>query len=131
MMIIKPLYDIAEAGTHWWATYSRHHKEKLEIVTLTYDSYLLVTDNGPLDIVGMQTDDTVILGDRRFNNRESQEITFKSKTKTELKKRTAITFNESITTRSEDNIVTITQKEQDKKLLLVNISEDIKQQYLK
>jgi len=53
-------------------------------------------------------------------------MTFKSKTKTELKKRTVIVFNGSITTRSEDNIVTITQKKQDKKLLLVNISEDIK-----
>ena len=53
-------------------------------------------------------------------------MTFKSKAKTELKKGTVITFNGSIITRSEDNIITITQKEQDKKLLLVNISEDIK-----
>jgi len=93
---------------------------------LTYDPCLLVTDNGPLDIMSMQTDDTVILGDRSFNNRESQKIVFKSKVKTELKKRTVITFNESITTRSEDNIIIIKQKEQGKKLLLVNISEDIK-----
>jgi len=71
MVVIKPLYGIAEAGTHWWATYSRYHKEKLGMVTLTYDPCLLVTDNGPLGIVGMQTDDTVILGDRRFNDRES------------------------------------------------------------
>ena len=86
MMIIKPLYDIAEAGIHWWATYSRYHKEKLEIVTLTYDSYLLVTDNNPLNIVGIQTDDTVILRNKRFNNRKSYEIVFKFKIKTELKR---------------------------------------------
>ena len=53
MVIIKPLYGIAEAGTHWWVTYSRYYKEKLEIITLTYDSCLLVTDNGPLDIVNI------------------------------------------------------------------------------
>jgi len=111
MIVIKPLYDIAEAETHWWTTYSRHHKEKLEIVTSTYDSYLLVTDNGPLDIISIQTDNTVILRDRSFNDRESQEIIFKSKAKTELKKETVIVFNEFITTRSEDNIITIKQKE--------------------
>jgi hypothetical protein len=66
-----------------------------------------VIDNGPLDIVNMQTDDTVILKDRRFNNRKLQKIVFKSKAKIELKKRIVIIFNESITTRSKDNIVTI------------------------
>ena len=70
-----------------------------------------MTDNDPLGIMNMQTDNTIILGDRSFNDRESQEIVFKSKAKTELKKRTAIVFNGSITTRSEDNIVTIKQKE--------------------
>ena len=25
MVVLKPPYGIAEAGTHWWATYSRHH----------------------------------------------------------------------------------------------------------
>ena len=80
------------------------------MITLTYDPCLLVTDNGPLGIMSMQTDNTVILGNRRFNDRESQKIVFKSKAKTELKKRTVIIFNESITTRSEDNIITITQK---------------------
>jgi len=80
------------------------------MVTLTYDLYLLVTDNDPLGIVSMQTDDTVILRNRSFNNRESQKIMFKSKAKTELKKRTVITFNESITTHSKNNIITIKQK---------------------
>jgi hypothetical protein len=126
MVVVKPLYSIIEVEIHWWTTYSRYHKEKLEIVTLTYDPCLLVTDNSPLGIVGMQTDDTVILRNRRFNNRKSQKIVFKSKTKIELKKRIAITFNESITTRSEDNIVTIKQKKQGKKLLLVDILGDIK-----
>ena len=80
------------------------------MITLTYDSYLLVTDNNPLDIMSIQTDNTIILKNRRFNNRESQKIVFKFKAKTELKKKTVIIFNESITTRSENNIITIKQK---------------------
>jgi uncharacterized membrane protein len=77
------------------------------MVILMYDPYLLVIDNGSLDIIGMQTDNTIILKHRRFNNRKLQKIVFKFKAKIELKKRTVIAFNESITIRSEDNIVTI------------------------
>jgi hypothetical protein len=130
MVVIKPLYGIAEAGTHWWATYSQHHKERLGMVTSTYDPCLMVTDNGPLGIVGMQTDDTIILGDKTFNERESQEMTFKCKVKTELKKGTALTFNGCIVTRSDDNVVIVKQKAQGNKLLLVDTTRDIKQQYL-
>ncbi|KAK1958699.1 hypothetical protein LY78DRAFT_532682, partial [Colletotrichum sublineola] len=43
MQVIKPLYGIAEAGTHWWATYSRHHRENLEMDTSTFDPCLLIS----------------------------------------------------------------------------------------
>jgi len=68
----------------------------------------------------MQTDNTVILEDKIFNERESQKIIFKYKAKTELKRGTVIIFNEYIATRDNDDVIIITQKEQDKKLLLVN-----------
>jgi hypothetical protein len=29
LRVIKPLYGIAEAGVHWWATYHKHHCENL------------------------------------------------------------------------------------------------------
>ena len=45
MTIIKPLYGIAETGTHWWATYSKHHREKLLMTTSTYDPYFLILIN--------------------------------------------------------------------------------------
>ena len=70
MMVVKPLYSIAEAGTYWWATYSRHYKEKLGMVTSTYNSCLLVTNNSPLGIIDIQTDNTVILEDNSFNDLE-------------------------------------------------------------
>ena len=79
----------------------------------------------------MQTDNTVILRDETFNKLKSQKIVFKYKAKTELKRGTAIIFNEYIATRNNDDVITVTQKEQGKKLLLVNTTRDIKQQYLK
>jgi hypothetical protein len=42
MVVIKSLYGIAEAGTHWWAIYSKHYKDKLFMTTSTYDPCLLV-----------------------------------------------------------------------------------------
>ena len=43
MVVIKPLYRILEASTHWWATYYKHHREKLSIETSIYDLCLLIT----------------------------------------------------------------------------------------
>lgn len=31
MTFVEPQYGIAEARTHWWATYHTHHKDKLQI----------------------------------------------------------------------------------------------------
>jgi N-glycosylase/DNA lyase len=43
MVVIKPLYRLAEAGTHWWATYSNYYKIKLAMKTSTYNPYLLIS----------------------------------------------------------------------------------------
>ncbi|KAM4061436.1 cwf18 domain containing protein [Hirsutella rhossiliensis] len=71
-----PLYGIAEAGVHWFRTYQQHHLEKLDMSTSTYDSCLLISNTGPdtLGIVGMQTDDTLILGTNNFSTREEEEL---------------------------------------------------------
>jgi len=42
---MKPLYGIAEVGIHWWVTYYKHHYKKLNIITSTYNAYLLITNN--------------------------------------------------------------------------------------
>src|ERR1700712_1278356 len=76
MVVLKPLYGVPEAGTHWWATYHRHHKEKLSMVTSTYDPCLLITTTeNAFGIVGMQTDDTLILGSEEFSILENDELT--------------------------------------------------------
>src|SRR5436305_10836267 len=75
MSVRKPLYGIPEAGTHWWATYYKHHKEKLSMVTSTYDPCLLVsTKKDTFGVVGMQTDDTLILASTAFAELEDNEL---------------------------------------------------------
>src|SRR6266567_5622364 len=67
MVMFKPLYGIAEAGTYWWATYSKYYKEKLLMTTSTFNPYFLITTMGtPFGIVGMQTNNIIILGDDQF-----------------------------------------------------------------
>jgi len=54
MVILKPLYGIAEAGTHWWATYSKYYKEKLLITTSIFNPCFLITTTGTLfGIIGI------------------------------------------------------------------------------
>jgi hypothetical protein len=64
MVIVKSLYEIAEAGTHWWATYSKHHRDKLLMITSTYDPCFLISiTEDQFGVIGMQTDDIIILAD--------------------------------------------------------------------
>ncbi|KID80982.1 Reverse transcriptase, RNA-dependent DNA polymerase [Metarhizium guizhouense ARSEF 977] len=75
MVVVKPLYGIAEAGTHWWATYFNHHRENLRMTTSTFDPCLLVTTTRDcFGITGMQTDDTLGLGDQRFFDLEEEQL---------------------------------------------------------
>ena len=72
--VIKLLYNVTEVGNHWFATYHMHHKEKLEMIKSTYNLYLLFRSK-PLRIVGMQTNDTLILADNNFASTKKKAIT--------------------------------------------------------
>ncbi|OXV09105.1 hypothetical protein Egran_03132, partial [Elaphomyces granulatus] len=75
MRIEKPLYGIPEAGTHWFRTYHRHHSDKLFMVQSTYDPCLLHTEKeGLFGVVGMQTDDTLFVGNKAFAELENDEL---------------------------------------------------------
>ncbi|KAI2610607.1 hypothetical protein GGR54DRAFT_374663 [Hypoxylon sp. NC1633] len=74
MVVRKPFYGIAEAGTHWWATYFNHHKDKLGMVTSTYDPCLLVSSTNEFAVVGLQPDDTIGLTNETFNAMEEDEL---------------------------------------------------------
>lgn len=73
MKVIKPLYGVPEAGNHWFATYHRHHTEALGMTESTYDSCFLFKHQ-PLGLVGLQTDDTLILADDAFATDEEEAI---------------------------------------------------------
>ena len=65
--MLKLLYRIVEAGTYWWATYSKHYKEKLLMITFIFDlCFLITTIKTPFRIISIQTNDTIILGDDQF-----------------------------------------------------------------
>lgn len=138
MKVIKPLYGIAEAGTHWWATYSRHHRERLQMETSTYDPCLLIStaENEDFACVGMQTDDTLGLSDAEFSIREDKELAdaaFTAKPKQLLGVSSPLIFNGGIVSLTEDGILTLRQKDQGKKIDLIDVNaeeNEAKRQYV-
>lgn len=75
MRIHKPLYNIPEAGTHGCGTCIRHHCEKLSMNQSTYDPCLLYLDKqGLFGVVGMQTNDTLILANDTLAKLEDEQL---------------------------------------------------------
>ena len=133
MRVVKPLYGLAEAGTHWWATYFKHHKEKLQMETSTYDPCLLITKGNEkqrFGIVGIQTDDTIILASPEFSDLEEKELIFTAKPKEQLTAVNPLIFNGCVLTK-EGNDLIMRQKEQGKKINLIDLNTfDFKEQYI-
>ncbi|KAF7577809.1 hypothetical protein PtrM4_020490 [Pyrenophora tritici-repentis] len=134
--VIKPLYGIAEAGVHWWTTYHGHHCKELDMATSTYDPCLLITnsdDAGIFGIVGMQTDDTLMLGTPAFSSREEKKIQkaeFRSKPKARLTPEVQLDFNGCTLTMDASRVLTLRQKGQGGRIRLVDIrAPDRAQQY--
>ena len=59
LKVLQPLYNVPEAGTHWFRTYHKHYTKKLNLTTSIYDPCLLYNSQA---IVGLQTDNTLYLG---------------------------------------------------------------------
>src|SRR5579862_7602121 len=103
MQVVKPLYGIAEAETHWWATYYNHHLKKLQMMTSTYDPCLLISDTGNPEFVciKMQTDDTLGLSTEKFSRLEDEQlkaVNFSAKPKQRLTTDEPLIFNGEIIT---------------------------------
>ena len=73
LKVIKPLYGVPEAGNHWFATYHDHHTKELNMKQSTYDPCLLY-EAEPFGLVGMQTDDTLMLAGDQFAEKEEKGI---------------------------------------------------------
>lgn len=135
LQVIKPLYGIAEAGVHWWTTYHGHHRKELDMSTSTYDPCLLITNGNQnaFGIVGMQTDDTLMLGTDAFSSLEEKKLEkaqFRSKPKTVLTPDTELDFN-GCTLTMKGNSINLKQKGQGGKICLVDIKAPNRaQQYM-
>lgn len=129
MVVVKPLYGIAESGNHWFATYFKHHREKLRLMTSTYDPCLMISEeNHPteLGIVGVQTDDTLILATEDFLTNEEKrlnEAKFRAKARETLQPETPLNFNGGVITQEGDEII-LRQKGQGKRLQQINASSE-------
>lgn len=111
LVILKPLYGILEARTHWWLTYHNHHREELLMETSTYDPCLLIcTDRDVFGVVAMQTDDTLILDEKQFSDREEAKLKFTAKPKEHLTANNPISFNGCILSLHEDGSIDLRQK---------------------
>jgi predicted nucleic acid-binding protein len=108
MVVLKPLYKIAKAGTYWWAIYSKHYKEKLLITTFIFNLCFLITTTGtPFGIISMQTDDIIILRDNQFSAFKEDELikaNLIAKLKKKLNLTTPLLFNGCILSLNKDSI---------------------------
>ncbi len=83
LRVIKSLYNVSEAKTHWFNTYYDHHKKNLNITKSTYDLCLLFINQNEsssnfinqsiFGLIEMQTDDTLMLRDNQFAELEENE----------------------------------------------------------
>jgi hypothetical protein len=135
--VIKPLYSIAEAGVHRFTTYQGHHLHELGMVTSAYDPCLLITNSSSHEsfgIIGMQTDDTLILSTPAFSAMEQEKLeqaAFRSKPKTTLSKDTQLEFNGCTLSIKDIHKLVLTQKNQGSKLTVIDIKNvDIGQAYI-
>ncbi|KAI0996487.1 hypothetical protein K3495_g11696 [Podosphaera aphanis] len=133
MVVVKPLYGIAEAGAHWWAMYFKHHCERLHMMTSTYDPCLLITASysGYFGVVGIQTDDSLGISDTKFatqENIELQKAKSSAKEKQFLDTNSPLLFNGCSLSIQANNVLFLQQKNQGDRLKLVtNILEYIEQ----
>jgi hypothetical protein len=110
LKIVRPLYGIPEAGNHWYRTYHGHHTKKLGMETSTYDPCLLHCSNPDrgFGIVGMQTDDTLIVADSAFAVREEEEIkraNILCKPREQLTSGKSLKFNGAVITEDPQGVI--------------------------
>ena len=112
LKVVKPLYGVPEAGNHWFATYHAHHTGKLGMTESTYDSCLLYKPE-PLGIVGLQTDDTLMLANDAFAVEEENAIktaNIMTKERTYLTLDTPIKFNGTMIRLAPSKDITLSQE---------------------
>jgi Reverse transcriptase (RNA-dependent DNA polymerase) len=131
LRVVKPLYGVPEAGNHWYNTYHTHHIDQLDMSQSTYDPCLLYTrDTRGFGLVGLQTDDTIILADTTFAATEEtklQKSKLLSKPREQLTQLHALKFNGGLITLEADGSILLNQERQCENIQLVDMeSKDLK-----
>ncbi|KAI0999447.1 hypothetical protein K3495_g8752 [Podosphaera aphanis] len=119
--VVLPLYGIPEAGTHWFYTYQKHHIDKLNMKLSTFDPCLLFNENQSA-IIGLQTDDSLIVATPSFMEIEEQKLTEANLLSKPIKKLGVdhpLEFNGFMITLNKSNNICITQKKQLEKIKLL------------
>jgi hypothetical protein len=120
--VVKPLYGVPEAGNHWFKTYHSHHIDKLLMQQSTFDPCLLYNTE-PFGIVGLQTDDTLILATDSFAEQEQEQLNkagFIAKKREKLTPAHDLKFNGGIIRLETNGSIKLTQERQCKNLKPVN-----------
>ena len=125
LKVVKPLYGVPEAGNHWFATYHKHHTDGLNMQQSTYDPCLLYRSS-PMGVIGLQTDDTLILADDEFATAEEDAIQtakFKTKDRDVLTPDRPIKFNGAVIQLTLTGNLTLKQEAQIAKISLVKSTQ--------
>jgi hypothetical protein len=116
--VIKPLYSIPEAGNYWFNTYHYHYLEKLHMSQSTYDPCLLYIDYNGFRVIGLQTNNILLLADKTFAESEEirlKEAKFLAKGREKLTQSIPIKFNRGYIKLVKDSIskdlITLTQEQ--------------------
>jgi hypothetical protein len=110
LKVVKPLYGVPEAGNHWFSIYHKHHLDKLYMAQSTYDPCLMYSITTPFGLVGLQTDDILIVADNTFVEAEEAELEkagFIAKKREQLAEGTKLQFNGRDITLQPDKSITI------------------------
>jgi hypothetical protein len=95
------------------------------MITSTYNPCLLIiTEKETFGVISIQTDNTLFLGSEEFAAREDNELqkaNFSTKPRDKLLPTSNLIFNGCILTQASDNTMTLIQKDQGKKLQLIDI----------
>ena len=123
LRVVKPLYGLAESGTYWFETYSRHHQRELHMRPSAFDPCLLITDSEPFGLTGLQTDDTLNIGTTDFLEAEDKALVkagIKARPQKILDEGTEDFNGSRIIVHKEGYGITTIQKGQAEKLGLLN-----------
>jgi hypothetical protein len=121
--VLWPLYGVPESGNHWYKRISDFEIKELGLKPSPYDPCLFSrNDDEHFGIVGLQTDDTLIVANDKFaalEDRKIKEAGIECKERTELTVDKPMRFNGAVITQHKNGCVSLTQERQCKNLSTV------------